>query len=243
LRIAWRAGVVLGVLVPLSAFAWQQFDRRPAWVIAVVARAESKDPNGARLDERRAVDDVLRRIARVRDVTVEVRGEREGRIDDDTMSRAERTIVVRSAAEAPLRAIARAVHGTPNVLPGESRRAMHIGDLTLAFVLVAMLLTLATLERSALRDADPFAIDAPLVALDLLGLGFLAAGAVVVERAWNLSLIPFVAVAFIPVAVWLVRARTRWAVDPVLRPRYHVFAWLTGLVVAAWLARWLGAYA
>ncbi|HEV2643221.1 MAG TPA: hypothetical protein VGT98_10955 [Candidatus Elarobacter sp.] len=243
MRIAWAAGIAFAVLIPLAAFAWEQLDRRPAWVTAVVASAESKDVNAALLDERRALAGVLRRIAGRPGLAVDVRAEHVPRVGDGMTFQAERTVVIRSDAEAPLHAAARAVRGVPNVVPGEPRRATHIGDFTLIFVLVAMLLTLATLERSALSDADPFAIDAPLVALDLLGLGFLAAGAVVVERAWNLPLIPFVALAFAPIVVWLVRARARWTGHRVLRPRYAALAWLAGIVVAGWLARWFGAYA
>ncbi|HEY0381167.1 MAG TPA: hypothetical protein VGC72_03105 [Candidatus Elarobacter sp.] len=241
LRTAWTAGMVFAVLIPLAAFAWQQLDRRPAWVVSVVAKAESKDEARALRDERRMIDGAVRRIGRRRDVSVEVRAERQRLIGNDGTVYVERAIVLRSATEAPLRAVARDVAGVLNAPRGEPRRATHIGDWTLAFALVAMLLALATLERSGLSDADPFAMDAPLVALDLLGLGFLAAGAVVVEHAWSQPLIPFVAVAFAPVAIWFARARTRWMREPVLRPRYALMCWLAGIVAAAWLARWLGA--
>jgi hypothetical protein len=243
LRIAWAAGSVFAVLIPLAAFGWQQLDRRPAWVMSVVAGAESKDANRAMKDERSAVQSVLQRLARHAEIATSVRSESERQIDDGTTFRAERTVVIRSESEAALMSVMRDVRGVADAVTGRPRRATHIGDFTLIFVLVAMLLTLATLERSALSDADPFVIDAPLVVLHLLGLGFLAAGAVVAERAWNHALIPFVAVAAAPVAFWLARARQYWTSDPALRARYAAFAWAAGIVGAAWLARWLGVYA
>jgi hypothetical protein len=150
--------------------------------------------------------------------------------------------VIRSEHEPPLTSVKFAARAVPEAMTGEPRRATHIGDFALAFVLIAMLLTLATLERSALSDADPFVIDAPLVVLHALGLGFLMAGAVVAERTWNHALIPFVAVAAAPIALWLARTRRYWTGDPGLRPRYAAFAWLAGIVSTVWLARWLGAY-
>ncbi|HWT04723.1 MAG TPA: hypothetical protein VN224_03115 [Xanthomonadales bacterium] len=243
LRIAWAAGIAGAALIPLAAFGWQQLDRRPAWVMSVVASSESKDEARARTDERRAFDDVLRRLARRPRIAIELRPEHEPRIGDGTSFQAERTVVIRSKAEAPLTAVVHDMHAVTDAASTEPRRATHIGDFTLIFVLLAMLLTLATLERSALSDADPFVIDAPLVVLHLLGLGFLAAGAVVAERAWNHPLIPFVAIAAAPIAFWLARTRSRWTSDPALRPRYAAFACFAGIVGAAWIARWLGAYA
>jgi hypothetical protein len=242
IRKAWAAGIACAVLIPLVAFGWKQLDHRPAWVMSILVSSESKDETHARADERRAVDDVLRRIARPR-IAVELRSEGQRRTGDGTTFEAQRTVVIRSADEAPLTAVKRAARAVPDTMIAEPRRATRISDFALGFVLVAMLLTLATLERSALSDADPFVVDAPLVVLHWLGLGFLAAGAVVAERAWNSSLIPFVAVAAAPIAVWFTRARTRWASDPALRPRYAAFACLAGIVGAAWIARWLGAYA
>ena len=139
MRIAWAAGTVCAVLIPLGAFAWQQLDRRPAWVTSVVARAESDDARSALRDERSATTRVLQRAARLRGVTVEVWPERELRVDrtrigDAANAQAERTVVLRSDAEAPLLAVARSVRGIPDVVPGEPRRATHIGDFTLAFV-------------------------------------------------------------------------------------------------------------
>jgi hypothetical protein len=66
---------------------------------------------------------------------------------------------------------------------------------------------------------------------------------VVAERAWNLSMMPFVAVAVAPTAFWFARTRRRWTSDPVLRPRYAAFACLAAIVCVGWLARWFGAYA
>jgi hypothetical protein len=243
LRGAWAAGIACAVLIPLAAFGWKQVDHRPAWVMSVLVTSESKDETRARGDERSAVDDVLRRIARRPRIAIELRSENERRIGDGTTFEVQRTIVIRSEDEAPLTAVKLAVRAGPDALIGEPRRATRISDFALAFVLVAMLLTLATLERSALSDADPFVIDAPLVVLHLVGLGFLAAGAVVAGRAWNLPLIPFVAVAAAPIALWFARTRTYWTSDPVLRPRYAAFACLAGLVGAAWVARWLHSYA
>jgi hypothetical protein len=242
LRKAWAAGIACAVLLPLTAFGWQQVDHRPAWVMSILVASESKDETRARAGERRTVDDVLRRIARPR-IAIELRSEGGRRTGDGTTFEAQRTVVIRSADEAPLTAVKLAAKAVPDTMIAEPRRATRIGDFALGFVLVAMLLTLATLERSALSDADPFVIDAPLVVLHLLGLGFLAAGAVVAERAGNHTLIPFVAVAAVPIAWWFVRARTRWAGDPALRPRYAAFACVAGIVGAAWIARWLGAYA
>jgi hypothetical protein len=242
LRSAWGAGIVCAVLIPLAAFAWKQVDHRPAWVMSILVTSESKDETRARSDERRAMDDLLRRIARPR-ITIELRSEGQRRIGDGTTFEAQRTVVIRSEDEAPLASVKLAAKNGPEALIGEPRRATRISDFALAFVLVAMLLTLATLERSALSDADPFVVDAPLVVLHLLALGFLAAGALVAERAWNQPLIPFVAVAAAPMAFWFARTRHRWTSDPALRPRYTAFACLAGIVGAAWIARWLGAYA
>ena len=241
LRKAWTAGIAFAVLIPLAAFGWQQVDHRPAWVMSILVTSESKDETRARGDERRTVDDVLRRIAGPR-VAIELRSEGGRRTGDGTTFEAQRTIVIRSEDEAPLTSVKLAAKAVPETMIAEPRRATRISDFALAFVLVAMLLTLATLERSALRDADPFVIDAPLVVLHLLGLGFLAAGAVVAERAWNHPLIPFVVVAAAPIALWFARTRRRWTSDPVLRPRYAAFACLAGIVGAGWLARWFGAH-
>ena len=230
------------MLIPLAAFGWQRVDHRPAWVMSILVSSESKDEARARTDERRAVDDVLRRIARPR-IAIELRSEGQRRTGNGTTFEAQRTVVIRSEDESPLTAVKLAAKAVPETMIAEPRRATRISDFALAFVLVAMLLTLATLERSALSDADPFVIDAPRVVLHLLGLGFLAAGAVVAESAWNVALIPFVAVAAAPTALWFARARTRWASDPALRPRYAAFACSAAVVGAAWIARWLGAYA
>jgi hypothetical protein len=204
--------------------------------------SESKDAARARGDERRAIDDVLRRIARPA-IAIELRSENERRTGTGTTIEWQRTVIIRSEDEARLTAVKLAAKAVPDILVGEPRRATRISDFALGFVLVAMLLTLATLERSALSDADPFVVDAPLVVLHLVGLGFLAAGAVVAGRAWNHSLIPFVAVAAAPIAWWFARTRTFWTGHPVLRPRYAAFACLAAIVAAAWIARWLGAYA
>jgi hypothetical protein len=242
IRKAWAAGIACAVLIPLVAFGWKQADHRPAWVMSILVSSESKDEARARAEERRAVDDVLRRIAGPR-IAIELRSEGQRRIGDGTTFEAQRTVVIRSAEEAPLTAVKRAVTAVPDTMIAEPRRATRISDFALGFVLVAMLLTLATLERSALSDADPFVIDAPLVVLHLLGLGFLAAGAVVAERAENFALIPFVAVAAAPMVWWFARARSRWADDPALRPRYAAFACMAAVVGAAWIGRWLSAYA
>ena len=241
LRKAWTAGIACAVLIPLAAFGWQLADHRPDWVMSILVTSESKDETRARDDERRSVDDVLRRIARPR-IAIELLSENERRTGDGTTFEAQRTIVIRSEDEAPLMAAKLAARAASDALIFEPRRATRISDFALAFVLLAMLLTLATLERSGLRDADPFVIDPPLVALHLIGLGFLAAGAVVAGRAWNLALIPFVALAAAPIALWFVRTRTFWTRDPVLRPRYTASACLAALVGAAWLARWFGVY-
>ncbi|MDQ6943296.1 MAG: hypothetical protein M3169_12385 [Candidatus Eremiobacteraeota bacterium] len=230
-------------MIPLAAFGWQRVDHRPAWVMSILVTSESKDEARARADERRAVNDLLRRIERPR-IAIDLHDEGQRRTGDGTTFEAQRTVVIRSEDEAPLTAVKLAAKAVPETtMIAEPRRATHISDFALAFVLVAMLLTLATLERSGLSDADPFIIDAPRVVLLLLGLGFLAAGAVVIGNVWNASLIPFVAVAAAPIALWFTRARTYWTRDPALRPRYTVFASLAGLVAAAWLARWLGVFA
>ena len=242
IRKAWAAGIACAVLLPLVAFAWKQLDHRPAWVMSVLVSSESKDETRARSDERRAVEEILRRIARPR-IAIELRSEGGRRTGDGTTFEAQRTVVIRSDSEAPLTAVKHVAKAVPDTMVAEPRRATRIGDFALGFVLVAMLLTLATLERSALSDADPFVIDAPRVVLHLLGLGFLSAGAVVTERAWNHALIPFVVVAAAPIAWWFARARTRWFSDPVLRPRYAAFACAAVVVAAAWIARWAGAYA
>jgi hypothetical protein len=239
---AWAAGIAFAVLIPLAALGWKYADHRPAWVMSILVTSESKDETRARDAERRAVDDILRRIARPR-IAVELRSEGGRRTGDGTTFESQRTLVIRSEDEAPLTSVKLAAKAVPDTMIAEPRRATRIGDFALAFVLVAMLLTLATLERSALSDADPFVIDAPLVVLHFLGLGFLAAGAVVAERAWSYSLIPFVAVAAAPIALWFARTRNRWTGDHALRPRYAAFACLAGVVAAAWVARWLGAYA
>jgi hypothetical protein len=243
LRTAWTGGIACAALIPLAALCWQQADHRPAWVMSILVTSESKDELRARGDERRAVDDVLRRIARRARIAIELRSENERRIGDGTTFEMQRTVVIRSEDEAPLTAVKLAAKAVPDAAIGEPRRATRISDFTLMFVLVAMLMTLATLERSALSDADPFVIDAPLVVLHLAGLGFLAAGAVVAGRAWNLPLIPFVVVAAAPIALWFARARTYWTSDPVLRPRYAAFACLAVIVGAGWIARWFGVYA
>ena len=242
LRNAWAAGIACAVLIPLAAFGWQRADHRPAWVMSILVTSESKDQPRARADERRAVDDILHRVARRPNLAIELRSENERRTGDGTTVELQRTIVIRSEDEAPLTAVKRAAKGVADAMTGEPRRATRISDFALAFVLVAMLMTLATLERSALSDADPFAIDAPLVVLHLAGLGFLAAGAVVAGRSWNLPLIPFVAVAAAPIAVWFARARAYWTSDPVLRPRYAAFACVAAVVGGVWVARWCGAY-
>ena len=230
------------MLIPLAAWGWQWFDHRPAWVMSILVTSEAKDETRARGGERRAVDDVLRRIARP-DIAVELRAENERRIGDGTTVEAQRTVVIRSGDEAPLTAVKLAARAVSDVMIAQPRRATRISDFALAFVLLAMLLTLATLERSALSDADPFVVDAPLVVLHLIGLGFLAAGALVAGRAWSHALIPFVALAAAPIALWFVRTRTFWMRDPVLRPRYAAFACLAAIVGAAWIARWFGVYA
>ena len=242
IRKAWAVGIACAVLIPLAAFGWQQLDHRPAWVMSILVSSESKDETRARADERRAFDEVLRRIARPR-IAIELRSEGQRRTGDGTTFEAQRTVVIRSESEAPLTAVKLAAKAVADTMIAEPRRATHISDFALEFVLVAMVLTIATLERSALSDADPFVINAPLVVLHLLGLGFLAAGAIVAERAWNHSLIPFVVVAAAPIAWWFVRTRTYWTSDPALRPRYTVFVCLAAVVGAAWIARWLGAYA
>ena len=241
LRIAWATGIACALLIPLAAFGWQRVDDRPAWVMSILVTSEAKDETRARDGERAAVNDLLHRIARPR-VATELRSESERRTGDGTTVEAQRTIVIRSEDEAPLNAVKLAARAVPDVMIAEPRRATRISDFALGFVLLAMLLTLATLERSALSDADPFVIDAPLVVLHLIGLGFLAAGAVVAGRAYNHALIPFVALAAAPIALWFVRTRTFWTRDPVLRPRYTTFACLAALVGAAWLARWFGVY-
>jgi hypothetical protein len=66
LQTAWAVGIVFAVLIPLAAFAWQHVDHRPAWVMSILVSSESNVEGRARGDERRAVADVLRRIARPR---------------------------------------------------------------------------------------------------------------------------------------------------------------------------------
>ncbi len=243
LRKAWAAGIACAVVIPLAAFGWQRADHRPAWVMSILVSSESNDEARARSDERRAFDDLLRRIERPR-IALDLHKEGQRRTGDGTTFEAQRTVVIRSEDEAPLKATQRAARAVPQTtMISEPRRATHISDFALAFVLVAMLLTLATLERSGLSDADPFVVDAPRVVLLFLGLGFLGAGAAVVGNVWNASLIPFVAVAAVPIALWFARARTYWTRDPALRPRYAAFACLAGIVAAAWIARWLGAFA
>jgi hypothetical protein len=236
LQRGWTAGVVLAVLTPLGALVWTHVDRRPAWVMSVVVRAESRDETRSRDEERAAVAAVLGRVGRLHLGPVEVRGERERRIGDGLTYVAERTIVVRNEREEPLSALERDT-GSPDGLSTTPRRALRAPDTAFGLVLLAMLLGMSTLERSALSDADPFALRPPIVLLNLLTLGLLGAGAAVVAGGWNALLGLSVAFALGPGIVWLARSRSYWRLDRRLSSRYLAIAFMTGAVVVAWLAR------
>lgn len=241
---AWSAGLVLLILLPAGAALWERLDRRPAWVAAVFIHVRARSAEGARQAERLATAAVARDAARARLPRAEPRrlvessqGDSGGAPGDRTDYTAGRTTVLRADTERQLLDVERAINRIDGVTSSVPRRALRLSDLSFGFVLLALLLGFATLERPGLVDADPFAQQPPLVVLDALALGSLAAGAAITGvQGPRLPLEVCVLLACVPPVVWLVRTRVPWRTPP-LSPRWTVTALATGLVAALWLLR------
>lgn len=234
---AWTAGLVLFVLIPLIAYVYERFDHRPAFVMEIFVSAERSSAEKARRDERAAVDAVAFEIAHLRLPPPEVRSENERATGSGSTHVAQRSLVVRTDSKERLSALADRTRSIDDATPGDPRRALRLSDLAFAFVLLALLLSISSLERPALSDAGPFATRASSVVLNMVALALLAAGAAIVAHGWNAPMALSVAAAVAPIVAWLARARVRWTADPMLRSRYAAIAVLTAGVAIAWLAR------
>jgi hypothetical protein len=205
--------------------------------MAVTASAQSKVPAEALREERRALASVLRVIARERGPSPAFQREFESREDAGRTYVETRTLVLRSDDQRQLLALCRTVAKIEGVTCSDPRRAVRPPDAAFALLLIAVLLGMATLERSGFAD-EHVAMQPALVVLTGLALGFLGAAALLVGGGWpGILLHVSVALAFVPPIVWLVRVRVPWTACNALQRPYQMSVALTAVVLCTWAVR------
>jgi hypothetical protein len=244
LQRAWSAGLALLVALPAGAVLWERLDRRPDWVASAVITATARSAQAARQAESATTARAVHRLASAGPILIEPHARREwSELDRTTVIEArtayvaDRTVVIRAPTSELLLRGEAALERLAGVATSTPRRALRLSDLAFGFVLLSLLLGYATLERSALSDADPFAQQPPLVVLNLLALGALAAGGALAGlQGPRLPLAACLLVACVPPAIWLVRTRVPWR-TAALGGRWIATAVASALVAALWVVR------
>ncbi len=244
LRRAWSAGLALLLGLPAGAVLWDRLDRRPDWVASAVVTATTRSAEAARQAESAMTARVVHELAAAGPILIEPHARREWSeldrtavIEVRTAYVADRTLVIRAPTSALLLHGEAALERLGGVATSTPRRALRLSDFSFGLVLLALLLGYATLERSALSDADPFAQQPPLVVLNLLALGALAAGGALAGlQGPRLPLAACLLAAGVPPAIWLVRTRVPWR-TAALGGRWTATAVASALVAALWMVR------
>jgi hypothetical protein len=237
LRIACVVALCCAVLLVIATVAWKALDRRPAWVMAVTASAQSESLADSLRDERRAFAAAIRVIGREHGVSPAYLHEVEWRDAAGRTFTETRTIVLRTDDQRALLTLYRRLSKVQGVTCSDPSRALRPPDAAFALLIVAFVLGLATLEPSGFPD-EHVSMQPALVILNGLTLGLLSAAAVLVGSGWPGYLLQasFV-LAFAPVIVWLIRIRVRWTACAALKLPYRTLVITAAVAFGTWVVR------
>jgi hypothetical protein len=236
--VSWT--LVAALALPIAALVFAHLYRPAKWTMSVIVETSAVDDTAAALrDERRIVRDVTQRLERdgLKPAVLYESTAPAGPMTKVVVAR--RIVSTGSDDENRLNRFA-SHFAMPHTEVSLPRRTMLPEDAVLPLLLVAMLLGFASFERSASWNSDAMGFQAGRPAVIVVALGITAAaGAIAVVSGARGGIAGFVAMAFLPVVIWLAKSRATWVAVPPLARIHTVISVFAIGVALEWAVRLL----